>query len=146
MPVQVNSYGKCVLDFWDFVDVEVTATGTVTITVKAGDIVEQVIAKVLTAYDSATSASLIVGDGTDPDGLLVAADAKAAAGTVYGDAVAEVGAYLKDSYATTPAVASRGLGKAYAADDTIDATITIVGATTVGKVRVYARILRLYTD
>lgn len=40
------------------------------------------------------SANLILGDDDDDDGFLIAADATAAADTIYGDSVTERGAYL----------------------------------------------------
>ena len=134
MPKRWSQMGDGAHDYWDFVDIEVTATATKTIAIKARSLVLAVLAEVITAYDSATSASLVIGDGSDADGFLVASDAKAAAGTLYGDAVAEIGVYLYNV---------DHIRKWYSVADTIDAVLTITGATTVGKVRVHAHLLQL---
>ena len=67
-----------------------------------------------TAWDSATSATLIVGDGTDDNRYASAVDAKAAGSTNLG----------------------LGLGYLYTVKDTIDIQITDVGAPTAGAGRV----------
>jgi hypothetical protein len=142
MGVQINSFGKGVLDYWDYVDVtgNTTATAIGSIAVPANSIVKEVLAQVLTSFDAATSASLTVGDGDDPDGYLVAADVKATAGTIYGNAAAEVGDNLISTTDIIPG------GYFYANADTIDAVVTITGTNTTGKVRVFAHIIKLYQD
>lgn len=69
---------------------------------------------ITTAWDSATSATLIVGDGDDPNRYADAVNAKTLGSTNLG----------------------LGLGYLYTAKDTIDVTITDVGAPTVGAGRV----------
>lgn len=95
---------------------EVESEGTTVIdlvTIPAGTLVEKVLVRIETAATG--TANLLVGDDDDADGFVVASDATANAGTVYGDAVAEIGAYLKgatgatDGYCPLP-------GKFYAAE------------------------------
>jgi len=77
--------------------VEVAAEGTTVIDlvdIPEGTIIESVMVRVKTPA-TGTAANLTVGDAADADGFIVAADAKAAAGTIYGDDIDEVGAYLK---------------------------------------------------
>ena len=56
---------------------------------------------------------MAVGDAGDPDGFIVAADAHAAAGTIYGNLMAELGAYLKGACGATSGYAP--IQKVYAA-------------------------------
>jgi hypothetical protein len=128
-------------DSWREVDVEgnTTATAVGSIVVPAKCVVDKVFARVEVPYDAGTSASLEVGDGSDADGLLVAADVKgASAGDVFGAALAELGAYLKVATGATSGYCV-GPGKLYAAKDTVDAVVTIDGtdgANTKGRVKV----------
>jgi hypothetical protein len=137
--------GDTVHDYWDFVDVDGLVTATYTIQIPANSLLKEVYAQVLTASNAGTTDSLKAGDGSDDDGVLVAADIKAVAGTFYGDVLTEKGVYMKDEYtaATTPAVDefSVGGGKFYAAADTLDIVDTVTGTKTAGKTRVFAHII-----
>ena len=81
-------------------EIEVQTEGTTAVvcrTLSPGEIVHQVIARLKTAaVRSAGAATLSVGDDDAATGFLVAADAKAAAGTIYGAVPTERGAYLYD--------------------------------------------------
>jgi hypothetical protein len=94
--------------------IEITTNGATAVDVRkfaAGDIVVNVMARIKTPGTRAAGAlNLIVGDDDDGDGFIAAADAKASAGTVYGDDPAESGAYLYDS------VKKGGFRKVYAAE------------------------------
>ena len=57
-----------------------------------GTIITMVMAKIKTAGTG--SGNLIIGDDDDDNGYVLAADATAAADTIYGDSVTERGAYL----------------------------------------------------
>ena len=77
--------------------IEVAAEGTTIIDlmdIPAGTIIESVLVRVKTPA-TGPDASLTVGDADSANGFILAADAKAAAGTIYGDDIDEVGAYLK---------------------------------------------------
>lgn len=132
MTSRMPSIHSGVMEYWDVVDIELTSTGTVTITVPANSEVDDVVAQVLTAYDSGTSALLVVGDTANPDGFIVSSSAKLAANTKFGFTGATMGVY--QGY------------KFYASADTIDCLLTITGATTTGKVRVWAHIRKFYQD
>lgn len=78
--------------------IEVTSQGTTPIDLMAigdGVVIEQVLTRVKTPAVGASN--LIVGDDDDDNGYILAGDATAAGGTVYGDAVTERGAYLYDA-------------------------------------------------
>lgn len=65
------------------------------LSIPEGTIIEQLLTR---TYVPATgSANLTIGDDDDPDGFIVAADATAAEGTVYGDDPTERGDYLYDA-------------------------------------------------
>jgi hypothetical protein len=73
-------------------------TPVAVMTLPVGTIVESLLARVLTAAVRAGgSVTLTVGDNDTANGYLVAADAKAAAGTVYGEDPTARGAYLYDA-------------------------------------------------
>ncbi len=78
--------------------VEVLSEGTTVINlmqIPIGTVIENVLVCIKTAATG--TANLIVGDDDDDDGYIAAADATAAAGTIYGDGVTERGAYLYDA-------------------------------------------------
>lgn len=78
-----------------------------------GTIIDLVLAVVKTPNQDADASNLTVGDEDSADGYIVAADAKAAKGTVYGGDPTERGAYLYD------ATKKGGFVKAYSAPKTI---------------------------
>lgn len=82
--------------------VEVLSEGTTVIDllqIPEDTIVDKVL--VLVKTPAVGAANLTVGDDDDADGFIVAADATAAEDTVYGDLIAEVGAYLKGATGAT---------------------------------------------
>jgi hypothetical protein len=133
MGVQINSYGKNVLDYWDTVVMELTETGTRTITIPARSHVREVVAEVLTASDATTSALLTIGDGDNADGYLLSCSAKATAGTRYGDDSVEWGSYMPG-------------GRWYPDEDTLDCLLTVTGDATTGKLRIWAHIVKFYDE
>lgn len=60
--------------------------------IPAGTIITLVLAKIKTAGTG--TGNLIIGDDDDDNGYILAADATAAADTIYGDAITERGIYL----------------------------------------------------
>lgn len=62
-----------------------------------GMIIDLVLAMVKTPNEDADANNLTVGDDDTADGYIVAADAKAAAGTFYGEDPTKRGAYLYDA-------------------------------------------------
>ncbi len=87
-----------VYDFAEMVEVETSGTTAVDVlSIPQYTLIEKVLVRIKTAATSGSAVNLTVGDDDDADGFIVASDAKANAGTVYGDAVAELGAYLKES-------------------------------------------------
>lgn len=62
-----------------------------------GMIIDLVLAVVKTPNEDAGANNLTVGDNDTADGYIVAADSKAAAGTIYGEDPTARGAYLYDS-------------------------------------------------
>jgi hypothetical protein len=80
--------------------IEITTSGGTAVSVRriaAGEIITNVLARIVTPVTRAAGASnLIVGDDDNDDGFLAAADAKGAAGTVYGEDPTARGAYLYD--------------------------------------------------
>jgi hypothetical protein len=82
--------------------VEAASESTTAVDVMSIDedtIIEKVLVRIKTPATG--TVNLIVGDDDDDDGFIVTADAAAAAGTVYGDTIAEVGAYLKQACGAT---------------------------------------------
>ncbi len=78
----------------------VTSNGTTPVAVFSipdGTIIDHVLAMVSVPNEDADASTIIVGDDDDPNGYIVAADAKAAAGTFYGCDPTERGAYLYDA-------------------------------------------------
>jgi hypothetical protein len=128
-------------DAWREVDVEgnTTATAVGSILVPAKCVVDKVFARVEVPYDAASSASLEVGDGGDPDGFLISADVQgASAGDVFGADLGDLGEYLSVDTGASSGYCV-GPGKYYAAADTVDAVVTINaagGANTKGRVKV----------
>lgn len=91
--------------------VHISSEGTTPVPVFSipdGMVINQVLVVVKTPNEDADANNLIVGDNDDDNGFIVAADSKAAAGTIYGDDPAERGAYLKDdiSHAACPATSA----------------------------------------
>ncbi len=67
------------------------------LSIPEGMIIEQVLVRVKTPAVDVDANNLIVGDEDDDNGFIVAADAKGAAGTVYGEDPTLRGAYLYDA-------------------------------------------------
>ena len=98
------------------------------VTVKAGEMVCSVSAKIITACSAAMTAT--IGDGDDPDGYVTSVSLNGTAGTV----TSTVGALLQ-SGSTTYAITQ---GKVYSADDTID---LVLGGTAANNGVVEVRVL-----
>jgi hypothetical protein len=98
-------------------EIEVQTNGVTAVVVRplsAGENISHVLARVKTpAVRSAGAVNLSVGDDDNAAGFLAAADAKAAAGTQYGNIPTERGAYLYD------ATVKAGYRKAYSADKSL---------------------------
>ena len=62
-----------------------------------GAVIDHVLAMVKVPNEDVDASTIIIGDDDDPNGYIVAADAKAAAGTFYGADPTERGAYLYDA-------------------------------------------------
>ena len=97
----------------------------------AGAVVLDVVLKVGTAWAGGTDVQL--GDGTDPDGWISATQG-AVANLTAGATVRAGGAYAIGDAAT-----NRGLGKVYAAADTLDVAFT--GTFTAGTATIVVRYL-----
>jgi hypothetical protein len=95
----------------------------------AGTVVLDAILEVGTAWVGGTKVEL--GDGTDPDGWISATQG-ATANLTIGASIVAGGAYAIGDAAT-----NRGLGKVYAAADTLDVTIT--GTFTAGTATIVVR-------
>lgn len=108
----------------DFQALGAASTDTVkALDIPAGTFVIAAGAEVLTPANSATSATLDLGDSADTDRYLAAVNLKSSAGTV-----------LMPS-----TEASVGVGRVYTSASTIDAVPTYTGTTTQkGKIRVFA--------
>ena len=100
-----------------------------TIDLPAGSVVQDVVMKVGTAWVGGTDVQL--GDGTDPDGW-VSATQGAVANLTIGATIRAAGAY-----AIGDAASNRGLGKVYAAADTLDVAFT--GTFTAGTADIFVR-------
>lgn len=96
-------------------------------------LIEKVIVRVKTA--AVGTANLIIGDDDDADGFIVAADAVAAAGTVYGDVIAEVGDYLKATH--THSVSHAACSATSAAYSTLTAITSTTGPAGVPSGKLY---------
>jgi hypothetical protein len=118
-------------------EITFTATGagvyTGTVVVPAGA-TAWVTARNSVLWDSATSASLVVGDDDDANGYIEATDVKAAPIADVNGAGAGIDTRL--SLGATVGVYKGGAGKYCAAQKTITATITAVGAGNAGRTRV----------
>ena len=95
----------------------------------AGSVVQDVVMKVGTAWVGGTDVQL--GDGTDADGW-VSATQGAVANLTIGATIRAAGAY-----AIGDAASNRGLGKVYAAADTLDVAFT--GTFTAGTADIFVR-------
>jgi hypothetical protein len=95
----------------------------------AGSVVQDVVVKVGTAWVGGTDVQL--GDGTDPDGWISATQG-AVANLTIGATIRAAGAY-----AIGDAASNRGLGKVYAAADTLDVAFT--GTFTAGTADIFVR-------
>lgn len=115
-----------VYDLAEIVEVQSAASAVTIYTAPAGSIINRVIVRVKTA-GAGSSPTVEIGDATDPDGFIVASAADGAAGTVYGDAIAEVGAYLKVATGATSGYAPSPSGKVYT---TATAILVTEGGTT----------------
>jgi hypothetical protein len=102
-----------------------------TIDIPAGAVVLDVVMKVGTAWAGGTDVQL--GDGTDADGWISATQG-AVANLTAGATVRAAGAYAIGDAAT-----NRGLGKVYAAADTLDVAFT--GTFTAGTATIVVRYL-----
>ena len=100
-----------------------------TIDLPAGSVVQDVVMKVGTAWVGGTDVQL--GDGTDPDGWISATQGATASLTI-GATIRAAGAYAIGDAAT-----NRGLGKVYAAADTLDVAFT--GTFTAGTADIFVR-------
>lgn len=98
------------------------------ITVKAGEMVCSVSAKIITACSAAMTAT--IGDGDDPDGYVTSVSLNGTASTV----TSTVGALLQSG--VTPFAITQG--KVYSADDTID---LVLGGTAANNGVVEVRVL-----
>lgn len=96
MPVKTLMTGY---DIAEEIEVETEGvTAVVCRSLSPGEVIDGVLARIKTAGVRAAGAvNLTVGDDDDADGYLVAADAKAAAGTYYGAVPTQRGAYLYDA-------------------------------------------------
>jgi hypothetical protein len=100
-----------------------------TVALPAGSVVQDVVVKVGTAWVGGTDVQ--VGDGTDPDGWISATQGAVANLTV-GATIRAAGAYAIGDAAT-----NRGLGKVYAAADTLD--VAFDGTFTAGTADIIVR-------
>jgi len=100
-----------------------------TVDLPAGSVVQDVVMKVGTAWVGGTDVQ--VGDGTDPDGWISATQGATASLTI-GATIRAAGAYAIGDAAT-----NRGLGKVYAAADTLDVAFT--GTFTAGTADIFVR-------
>jgi hypothetical protein len=100
-----------------------------TVELPAGSVVLDVVMKVGTAWAGGTKVE--IGDGSDADGWISATQG-ATANLTAGVSIVAAGAYAIGDAAT-----NRGLGKVYAAADTLDVTIT--GTYTAGTADVFVR-------
>lgn len=66
-------------------------------TMTPGMMITGALVRVKTPAVLVAAVTVAIGDTDDADGYVLDADAKAAAGTIYGDAVTERGAYLYDA-------------------------------------------------
>ena len=106
-------------------------TYTATVTVPAGATIHDIIVNGVALWTAATSATMIVGDGTDPDGYYTAVNLKATdllAGESISFALAggKAGAYIANSQVSP---------RYSAAARTISGVVTSVGAGTAGRTR-----------
>lgn len=113
------------------VDISAATNGDVyqVLPVGTGSVVMEVFTKIVTANDAATTSTVDIGDGTDPNGYDDDVNMKATAGT-YTDG-------------TSTDVYVGGFGKVYTSGDTIDLTFTVTGTNTTGSVQVIAKCLDL---
>lgn len=104
-------------------EIEVETEGTTAVvcrSLSSGEVIDGVLARVKTPATDTGAVTLAVGDDDDADGFLVAADAKAAAGTIYGGVPTERGAYLYDS------TVKAGYRKAYSAAKSLKIALSAV--------------------
>lgn len=87
---------KTLYPFAEMFEVDTDGTDSVDVwDISRGTIITMVLAKIKTPGTG--SGNIIVGDDDDDNGFILAADGTAAADTVYGDAVAERGAYFTNA-------------------------------------------------
>lgn len=109
-----------------------TGTYTANVTVPAGAILLDIVVVGVALWTAVTSASLTVGDETDPDGFFTGVNLKATdllAGETLSFALAggKAGAYIANSQVTP---------RYYAAAEVISGVVTSSGAGTAGRTRV----------
>ena len=98
----------------------VTSEGTDSITLTTlnnGSIICGCLCEIITAATG--SANLTVGAGSDADGLIVASDATTTAGTIFGDAVADLGDDWKVATGATSGYCMMPSGSKYVADTAV---------------------------
>ncbi len=144
--------------YWDTIDVDSgLAVGSVvdTIAISKGSLVQSILAYVLQEAEGSGTVTFVVGDPDDSDGFLLSQDLVVAKEQLYGNDPDDLGVYLKsirpfdsDYTELTPVTPhDQLLGKFYKADTTIRVVTTVATAamSTSGKVRVWAKIIRLIT-
>jgi len=107
---------------------EVITNGTTSVTafkIPKGTVVEH--ALLISKVAGTGAANITVGDAADPDGFIEAADHTSAAGTVFGDAIAELGVYLKKATGATSGFAIAPTY--YAADASCLVALSAAGTT-----------------
>jgi hypothetical protein len=113
-----------------FVEADGTAAGTwsASFVIPAGSILVDVVIVNDVAWTATTSATLIVGDATDPDGYFAAVDLKtmtAGQGLSFAFPLAKQGAYVTPNIATSVGIL-RSLKAG--SERTVSASVTTVGA------------------
>jgi hypothetical protein len=100
-------------------------TATFTIPVKAGEVVEMVGVKLITAFNDSGSGDELnveVGDGSDANGYITTAALHTDQTEI--DYVFNTGAYFQGTDSATETTSNVINGKSYASDDTLDILIT----------------------
>lgn len=110
------------------VDISAATNGDVfqVLPVGTGSVVLNVCTKIITANDAATTSTVDIGDGSDPNGYDDDVSMKATAGTFTKGMGSSTDQYVTD------------VGKLYTGADTIDLTFTVTGTNSVGSVKVMA--------
>lgn len=124
MAVIEGAVGRIVVEERTIEETTGAGTYTATVAIPAGAWILDIMVQAVALWTATTSASLEVGDGTDPDGFYTAVDLKATdllAGETlaFAKAGGQEGAYV---------TATHVLGRYAAAARTITATVVTVGA------------------